>query len=93
MGDSNTPVYFADGVPVACSLTISDTKVTQTNETGTTGYPLLIAKSTGTTTKTEDVKKVSNASLTGTGALQITSLTIGSATLKYEGDALVISFS
>ena len=95
MGSSTTPVYFSDGVPVECNLTITDNKVKQTNETGTTGYPLLIAKTNTTSTKTEDVKKVSNATLTGTGALQITSLKIGDATLSYDttAGALVISFS
>ena len=94
IGGTSNPVYFKEGVPVACgNLSSSDEKVAQTvlSSTDTAIYPIIVGKNLNN--DIDGVNKVSKATLSGTGNLQITSLTIGSATLKYEGDALVISFS
>ena len=96
-GSNSQPVYFKDGIPVACTgLSSSDEKVAQTalSSTATSAtYPLIVGKTPNT--EVDGVNKVTTATLTGAGSLTITELKLGNAKLSYDSQAqaLVISFS
>lgn len=104
-GSGKQPIYLDNGKPTAIGCTIetsvpenavfTDTKVTQTNTTGSAAYRVLLSGSANDTTETTTARKSTNLTFNpSTGVLNATKLSIGGgATLSWNGEALVISFS
>ena len=97
IGSRSMPIYLDEGTPKLCDQmpVAANNHVTQTNTTENGAYRVLLSGSANNTSETTTAKKSGNLTFNpSTGVLNATQISIGGgATLSWNGEALVISFS